>query len=96
MTVSAGALGAGNELEQLELRNPDGVSKAALDDGLDLYRRIMACEDPKFGGALKSAMQVLSRSRGPLTSEYDVQVIHARCRLGAWDYCRFVVLHNFP
>ncbi len=60
MTVSTAAAGAGPEAEIAveDLRNPDGVSEAAIKDGLDLYDRIMACEDPNLRGSLQSAMQV--------------------------------------
>lgn len=59
--AEAGA-GAGPEgesaIKELNLQNPDGVSEAAIKDGLDLYHRIMACEDPNLRGALQSAIQV--------------------------------------
>ena len=59
MTVTSSGAGPEDGAGKLELRNPDGVSEAAIEDGLNLYHRIMACEDPKLKGALESAMQVL-------------------------------------
>lgn len=58
MTVTTAEAGAKNEAGKLELINPDGVSEAAIENGLDLFHRIMACEDPKLKGALVSAIQV--------------------------------------
>ncbi|CAM9150612.1 unnamed protein product [Ectocarpus sp. 4 AP-2014] len=61
MTVTTAAAEHANaEQQQLKLRNPDGVSEAAIQDGLDLYHSIMACEDPELKGALQEAMQVLN------------------------------------
>eukprot|EP00752_Nemacystus_decipiens_P013632 g12085.t2 len=57
MTVKTSETGPKNEL-----RNPDGVSGAAIEDGLNLYHKIMAHEDPKLKEALESAMQVLRDS----------------------------------
>lgn len=60
MTVTAaGAAEPDAQQQQLKLRNPDGVSEAAIQDGLDLYHSIMACKDPELKGALQEAMQVL-------------------------------------
>lgn len=59
MTVTSSGAGPEDGAGKLELRNPDGVSEAAIEDGLNLYHRIMACEDPKLKGALESAIQVL-------------------------------------
>lgn len=61
MTVTTSGAGPEDKAGKLELRNPDGVSEAAIEDGLDLYDRIVACEDPKLKGALESAIQVLQQ-----------------------------------
>eukprot|EP00903_Cladosiphon_okamuranus_P021990 g20220.t1 len=58
MTVRTSGSGPEGEAGNLKLLNPDGVSEAAIEDGLKLYDRIMACDDPKLKGALDSAMQV--------------------------------------
>lgn len=58
MTVTMSGVDPENEGGILELRNPDGVSEAAIENGLDLYHRIIACQDPKLKGALASAIQV--------------------------------------
>ena len=46
----------GDEVKQL--RNPDNVSTAAIQDGLDLYRRLIQCENPVLKQPIQSAMQV--------------------------------------
>lgn len=44
--------------EVKQLRNPDNVSAAAIQDGLDLYRKLMACEDAILKQPVQQAMQV--------------------------------------
>ncbi|CAN0096245.1 unnamed protein product [Ectocarpus sp. 13 AM-2016] len=84
------------EQHQLKLRNPDGVSEAAIQDGLDLYHSIMACEDPELKGALQEAIQVLNdglRLYGPdqLIGSYnggkDAVVIMHLHRAAVANYC---------
>lgn len=41
-----------------QLRNPDNVSTSAIQDGLYLYRKLMACEDPILKQPVQLAMQV--------------------------------------
>ncbi|CAM9394502.1 unnamed protein product [Pylaiella littoralis] len=95
MTVTA-AEGAEGESGTLRLRNPDSVSESAIQSGLDLYSRIMACEDPKLKDALQSAMQVLGdslRLYGPdqLIGSYnggkDAVVIMHLHRAAVANYC---------
>lgn len=62
MTVTTAGEDPGNEAGKLRLRNPDGVNEAAIENGLELYRRIVACEDAKLKEALQSAIQVIRRS----------------------------------
>lgn len=78
MTVTTTAAAENDaEQQQLKLRNPDGVSAAAIQDGLDLYHSIMACEDPELKGALQEAMQVQQQRQ-----------LHAMstCRLPVYEY----------
>lgn len=63
-TSTAGVLGdeANHEVdhEVAKLRNPDSVSEAAMKNGLALYRKLMACEDPLLKAAVQSSMLVRS------------------------------------
>lgn len=51
------------EGEVKRLKNPDNVSKKAIESGLELYRKVMKCEDPAIKGALQQAVQVRAKSK---------------------------------
>lgn len=49
-----------------ELLNPEDVDIAAIEDGLELYNALMACEDPTLKGAVQSALGVCTAICSPV------------------------------
>lgn len=56
--TSTGASTEASATQVAELLNPDNVDLAALEDGLDLYHTLVACEDPTLKDAIQSALRV--------------------------------------
>lgn len=89
------------EGEMKQLKNPDNVSKEAIESGLELYRKVMKCDDPAIKGAVHQAVQVRAKGKRPhlfnRKREYDC-LMNTPCRSDTshgWPAANVLTISNF-